>query len=284
MTERQPSPAASATREAIHRRSLAAPKPRAGEPMSLAYRLRLFSLDRWNLWGRLTRYRSWEGPAGETPGRDQHRLRARHRLVGQGTLPEHARLQAPGVGAHRQSPHRRHRQCARWPWLSPRRGRRVTAGGKGAKRPRSPRPPTFAWCFPPSAQGGGRGQAVDLPGHPVAQAQTRTTADPLKLPTARLAHEGTSSDLGERPTHQAAGYVPSSLTPPGADLSERDQDGARDGLSALPTRSSCNPEAMPSGSLRVMPPASAARWRACNSRSLRHTGNAPLLDPRCCRG
>jgi len=33
--------------------------------MSLAYRLRLFSLDRWNLWGRLTRYRTWKGPAGE---------------------------------------------------------------------------------------------------------------------------------------------------------------------------------------------------------------------------
>lgn len=62
---RQPSPAASATLEAIHRRYLAAAKPRQGETMSLAYRLRLFSLDRWNLWDRLTRYRTWEGPAGE---------------------------------------------------------------------------------------------------------------------------------------------------------------------------------------------------------------------------
>ena len=34
--------------------------------MSLAYRLRLFSLDRWNLWPRLTRYRTWAGPEGET--------------------------------------------------------------------------------------------------------------------------------------------------------------------------------------------------------------------------
>jgi hypothetical protein len=34
--------------------------------MSLAYRLRLFSLDRWNLWPRLTRYRRWAGPDGET--------------------------------------------------------------------------------------------------------------------------------------------------------------------------------------------------------------------------
>jgi hypothetical protein len=65
MTERQPSAAASATLETIHRRYLAAPKPAAGETMSLAYRLRLFSLDRWNLWDRLTRYRTWEGPAGE---------------------------------------------------------------------------------------------------------------------------------------------------------------------------------------------------------------------------
>jgi hypothetical protein len=33
--------------------------------MSLAYRLRLFSQDRWNLWPRLTRYRIWEGPDGD---------------------------------------------------------------------------------------------------------------------------------------------------------------------------------------------------------------------------
>jgi hypothetical protein len=66
MTERQPSPAANATLEAIHRRYLSARKPRPGEAMSLAYRLRLFSLDRWNLWRRLTLYRTWEGPDGET--------------------------------------------------------------------------------------------------------------------------------------------------------------------------------------------------------------------------
>ena len=66
MIERQPTPEASATLAAIHRRYLGAAKPRAGESMSLAYRLRLFSLDRWNLWPRLTRYRTWEGPAGET--------------------------------------------------------------------------------------------------------------------------------------------------------------------------------------------------------------------------
>jgi hypothetical protein len=66
MTERQPSAAASATLETIHRRYLAAPKPGTGEAATLAYRLRLFSLDRWEVWGRLTRYRSWKGPAGET--------------------------------------------------------------------------------------------------------------------------------------------------------------------------------------------------------------------------
>lgn len=65
MEERQPSPAASAALQTIHRRYLAAPKPGKGESMSLAYRLRLFSLDRWNLWPRLTRYRTWAGPDGE---------------------------------------------------------------------------------------------------------------------------------------------------------------------------------------------------------------------------
>jgi hypothetical protein len=66
VTERQPSPEASALLAAIHRRYLRATKPAVGASMSLAYRLRLFSLDRWNLWGRLTRYRTWEGPDGET--------------------------------------------------------------------------------------------------------------------------------------------------------------------------------------------------------------------------
>jgi hypothetical protein len=67
MQERQPSPAASATLAAIHRRYQAAASPRqtGAETMSLAYRLRLFSLDRWNLWDRLTRYRTWAGPEGE---------------------------------------------------------------------------------------------------------------------------------------------------------------------------------------------------------------------------
>jgi hypothetical protein len=65
MAERQPTPAAAASLAAIHRRYLEASKPAKGETMSLAYRLRLSSLDRWNLWPRLTRYRTWVGPDGE---------------------------------------------------------------------------------------------------------------------------------------------------------------------------------------------------------------------------
>jgi hypothetical protein len=66
MRERQPTPEAAAVLATIHHRYLGAAKPLAGGTMSLAYRLRLFSLDRWNLWPRLTRYRRWAGPDGET--------------------------------------------------------------------------------------------------------------------------------------------------------------------------------------------------------------------------
>ncbi len=52
--------------EAMHRRYLQASPPQEGEHQSLAYRLRLLFLDRWNLWHRLTRYRKWKGPKGET--------------------------------------------------------------------------------------------------------------------------------------------------------------------------------------------------------------------------
>src|SRR3989442_15673553 len=50
----------------MHRRYLQAVPPQEGEHQSLAYRLRLLFLDRWNLWPRLTRYRKWKGPKGET--------------------------------------------------------------------------------------------------------------------------------------------------------------------------------------------------------------------------
>jgi hypothetical protein len=60
--------------ETLHRRYLRAVPPRPGERASIAYRLRLLFLDRWNgstelaevLWPRLTRYRTWRGPQGET--------------------------------------------------------------------------------------------------------------------------------------------------------------------------------------------------------------------------
>jgi transposase-like protein len=50
----------------IHQRYTGAVPPGPGEKASLAYRLRLLFLDRWNLWRRLTRYRTWRGPRGET--------------------------------------------------------------------------------------------------------------------------------------------------------------------------------------------------------------------------
>lgn len=55
----------SAELEQMHRRYLEAAPPTQGEHMSLAYRLRMLFLDRWNLWFRLTCYRSWKGPKGE---------------------------------------------------------------------------------------------------------------------------------------------------------------------------------------------------------------------------
>lgn len=50
----------------IYRRYTHAASPAPGEKASLAYRLRLLYLDRCNLWPRLTRYRTWRGPHGET--------------------------------------------------------------------------------------------------------------------------------------------------------------------------------------------------------------------------
>ena len=52
--------------ETMHRRYVQATPPQEGEHQSLAYRLRLLFLDRWNLWHRLTRYRKWKGSNGET--------------------------------------------------------------------------------------------------------------------------------------------------------------------------------------------------------------------------
>jgi len=62
---RDPTPAAARELRALHQRYQGAPPPAKGEGTSLAYRLRLFSLDRWNLWERLTRYRTWTTADGE---------------------------------------------------------------------------------------------------------------------------------------------------------------------------------------------------------------------------
>lgn len=52
--------------EQFHQRYLEASPPKPGQKASLAYRLRLLFLDRWNLWPRLTFYRTWQGPQGQT--------------------------------------------------------------------------------------------------------------------------------------------------------------------------------------------------------------------------
>jgi len=51
--------------EALHLRYIKAPAPRKGQQASIAYRIRMLFLDRWELWRRLTLYRLWEGPEGE---------------------------------------------------------------------------------------------------------------------------------------------------------------------------------------------------------------------------
>lgn len=67
MQERQPTPAANAKLEEIHARYTSARSPRklGQDKETIAYRMRLFSLDRWNLWQRLTLYRKWRGPHDE---------------------------------------------------------------------------------------------------------------------------------------------------------------------------------------------------------------------------
>jgi len=52
--------------EEMHLRYIGAAPPGPGEKATNAYRLRLMYLDRWSLWRRLTRYRTWLGPNGET--------------------------------------------------------------------------------------------------------------------------------------------------------------------------------------------------------------------------
>jgi hypothetical protein len=54
--------------EDIHLRYTQAAPPAPGERATLAYRMRMLTLDRWELWPRLTRYRQWEGAKGERIG------------------------------------------------------------------------------------------------------------------------------------------------------------------------------------------------------------------------
>jgi hypothetical protein len=52
--------------ETLHNHYQGATPPNKGKSASLADRLHLLFLDRWNLWPLLTRYRTWRGPNGET--------------------------------------------------------------------------------------------------------------------------------------------------------------------------------------------------------------------------
>jgi transposase-like protein len=52
--------------EAMHHRYTGAAAPAPGQRASIAYRLRLLYLDRWNLWRPLTLYRTWQGPQGQS--------------------------------------------------------------------------------------------------------------------------------------------------------------------------------------------------------------------------
>lgn len=57
-------PEARAELETLQWRYQDAKPPHKGTPASVAYRLRNLLLDRWNLWPRLTFYRSWQDPTG----------------------------------------------------------------------------------------------------------------------------------------------------------------------------------------------------------------------------
>ena len=52
--------------EAMYLRYANAPKPRKGEKHNVAYRMRNLFMDRWNLWPRLTFYRTWKDQYGHT--------------------------------------------------------------------------------------------------------------------------------------------------------------------------------------------------------------------------
>lgn len=51
--------------QALYERYAAAPAPRPGQSATIAYRMRNLFLDRWNLWPRLTFYRTWHDRQGQ---------------------------------------------------------------------------------------------------------------------------------------------------------------------------------------------------------------------------
>jgi hypothetical protein len=54
-----------ATVQALYERYARAASPKKGQPASIAYRMRNLFLDRWNLWPRLTFYRTWKDQDGQ---------------------------------------------------------------------------------------------------------------------------------------------------------------------------------------------------------------------------
>jgi len=136
--ERQPTPQAHADLRTIHLRYVAAASPReAGtETLSLAYRLRLFSLDRWNLWP----LPDLGGASGGGPGWHEQRYRTGHRLVGQGAVPADARVQTTPIGPQRQPLDRLGWQPARWSRRRPGGRHSVRQWGMGACGPSNPAP------------------------------------------------------------------------------------------------------------------------------------------------
>ena len=51
--------------QALYERYAQAASPKKGKPASVAYRMRNLFLDRWNLWPRLTLYRTWKDKDGQ---------------------------------------------------------------------------------------------------------------------------------------------------------------------------------------------------------------------------
>ena len=51
--------------QALYERYAPAPAPKSGQSASIAYRMRNLFLDRWNLWPRLTFYRTWKDVQGQ---------------------------------------------------------------------------------------------------------------------------------------------------------------------------------------------------------------------------